>query len=48
MLLARAAKHNLYIPAGDDPPAIFMPAEGQLATACPGIVHLSGRKAARR
>ena len=46
MLLARAAEHDLHIPAGDNTPAFFMPENGRSAAACPSLVHLSSQKAA--
>jgi hypothetical protein len=48
MLLARAAEHNLYIPAGDNTSAFFMPENGRSAAACPSTVHFFARKAASR
>lgn len=48
MLPSRVAEHNLYIPAGDNTPAFFMPGNGRSATACPSTVHLSAWKVASR
>lgn len=46
MLPARAAK-NIYIPAGDNTPAFFMPENGQPGYRMPELCSLSPQKAAR-
>jgi hypothetical protein len=46
MPLSQRAKHNLYIPAGDNTPAFFVPENGRSGFRLPEFLHLPARNAA--